>query len=250
MSGHLRTIVVGVDGSPHALEALGFAARLAQATGARLVAASVYEYRTPWLRLDSGDRALAIARQAAARARVGCDVRIAPAPSVAAGLRQLAAAESADLLVLGSRHRGHLGEALPGRVGHGLLSEPSCPIVLVAAGEPSRPLRHVGVLPGAEPDASRAVAVATGLALATGAELRIYEPREDFERAPSAAEDVAAGRLDALVVPDWPHGLAGRLRRRGRAVAHPPGRCVLVVAPARADAPARTSSAHEPAGAR
>jgi nucleotide-binding universal stress UspA family protein len=261
VNGQVRTIVVGVDGSERALEALGFAARLAQATGARLVVAGVYEYRSPWRRLGSGDRAMSIAREAAAAARAGCDIRIAPAPSVAAGLKEIAAAESADLLVVGSRHRGHLGEALPGRVGHGLLSDPPCPIVLVAVGERARLLRHVGVLPGDEQDGPRAVALAAALASATGAGLRIYEPRDgwpvyrsiaestgvrDVERAPSAADDVAAGRLDALVVPDWPHGLMGRLRPGGRPAPNPPGRCVLIVAPPRAHAPAAGAPAQLP----
>ena len=53
-----------------------------------------------------------------------CDERIVPAGSFPAGLNAATVSESADLIVLGSRHRGHLGEALPGRVGHGLLRAP------------------------------------------------------------------------------------------------------------------------------
>jgi len=145
-----------------------------------------------------------------------------PAASPAAGLEELARAEGADLLVIGSRHRGRLGEALPGEVGHGLLRSPSRPVVFVAPGEPARPLRHVGVLP----DGDRAVALGERLAAATHADLRVYAGED-------VAEDLAAGRLDALVVPDWPHGLMGRLRRRGRRARRPVGRCVLIVAPVR-----------------
>ncbi len=258
MDGEIGTILVGVDGSEQAREALAFAARLAPALRARLVVVCVYAYRPPFGRLGSGERALAIARAAAAGCAIRCDVRIAPANSVAAGLNAAAASEPADLIVLGSRHRGHLGEALPGRVGHGLLSDPSRPVALVAVGEPARPLRHVGVLPGDVQDGPRAVELASALAARTGARLRVYEPRDGWpayreiaeragvralERAASAADDVATGELDLLVVPDWPHGLAGRLRRRGRAVRDPSGRCVLAVVPPRVDAAARASAA-------
>ena len=119
-------------------------------------------------------------------------------------------------------------------------------MALVAVGEPARPLRYIGVLPGDEGAGPRAVARAAG----TAARLRVYEPGggweayrssaeragvREVERAGSAADDVAAGEVDALVVPDWPHGLAGRLRRRGRPARDPAGRCVLVIVPLRVE---------------
>jgi nucleotide-binding universal stress UspA family protein len=222
----LHTILVGVDGSDRAGEALAFAGRLAQATGAHLVAATVYASPPPWGRLGSGEQALDVAHEAVARAGVSCEARMVPAGSPAAGLNALALTLDADLVVIGSRHRGRLGEALPGGVGHGLLRAPSRPVVFVAQGEPVRPLRHVGVLPDGPADGHRAVALAERLAAAADAELRVYTGEV-------AAEDLAAGRLDALVVPDWPHGLIGRLRRRGRRAERPIGRCVLIVAPPR-----------------
>jgi nucleotide-binding universal stress UspA family protein len=225
----VNTILVGVDGSARAGEALALAGRLAQSAGARLIAASVYASRPPWGRLGSGERALAVAREACAAAPVHCVPRIVPAASPAAGLEQLARAEGADLVVIGSRHRGRLGEALPGEVGHGLLRSPSRPVMFVAQGEPARPLRHIGVLPDGE--RRRTVALGEGLAAASRADLRIYDGQ-------GAAEAVAGGRLDALVVPDWPHGLMGRLRRRGRPARRPAGRCVLIVAPPRVEAEA------------
>jgi nucleotide-binding universal stress UspA family protein len=225
----LHRILVGVDGSARSGEALAFAGRLAQATGARLVAGSVYASRPPWGRLGSGERAMAVARAAAAAVPVACEPRIIPAGSPAAGLDQLARSEHADLIVIGSRHRGGLGEALPGDVGHGLLRSPSRPVVFVAPGEPPRPLRHVGVLPEGEADGHRAIALGERIAAVAHADLQVY-------RGAGAAEALAAGRLDALVVPDWPHGLMGRLRRRGRPSRTPVGRCVLIVAPPRVEA--------------
>jgi len=229
VSERLHAILVGVDGSARGDEALAFADRLAKATGAHLVAATVYASPPPWGRLGSGEKALSVARSSAARAGVSCEVRMAPASSPAAGLEALARALDPDLLVIGSRHRGRLGEALPGEVGHGLLRSPSRPVVFVAQGEPERPLRHVGVLPDGAAEGRRAVALAERLAAAADAELRVYTGEV-------AADDVAAGRLDALVVPDWPHGLIGRLRRHGRPVDRPIGRCVLIVAPPRLEA--------------
>ena len=221
----LRTIVAGVDGSERSAEALAFAERLAQSAGAHLVAASVYSSRPPWGRLGSGDAARALARAAATAVAVPCSVRIAPAASPAQGLETVAAEEDADLIVIGSRHRGQLGEALPGDVGHRLLRDPSRPVLFVAPGEPVRALRHIGVLVTGE--GSQAAALGERLSAATHSELRIYQRGGG----PSAADDLAEGRLDALVVPDWPHGLLGRLRRRGRPARRPVGRCALVVAP-------------------
>jgi nucleotide-binding universal stress UspA family protein len=229
VTARVRTILVGVDGSTRASEALAFAARLAQATGARLVAASVYASRPPWSRLGSGERAMAVAREACAVAPVVCEPRIVPATSPAAGLEALARSEGADLVVIGSRHRGRLGEALPGEVGHGLLRSPTRPVIFVARGEPVRRLRHIGVLPDGE--RPRTMALGERLAAAAHAQVRVYD-------AESAAEAIAGDRVDALVVPDWPHGLMGRLRRRGRPSSRPGGHCVLVVAPPRVEAEA------------
>lgn len=246
-----QRILVGVDGSERSHEAARFAVQLADATGARVIIAAAYGFRVLGGRLESGERAAALTETAAriTGAR-NWTSRIVPALSPAAGLRSLAASEHADLLVLGSRHRGILGEALPGQVARGMLRDPPCAVAIVAPGTTARPIRHIGVLADPERGGTRAVGVAAGLAVGVSAALRLYQHTPPHRAARlstehgeivagagarlaadprSLADDLAADRLDVLVVPDWPHGLRGRLRRLGRRL--PTGTAVLVVAP-------------------
>lgn len=134
----MTTIIVGVDGTRRADAAVEFAVRVAGRTGARLVVASVYLFRALGGQMASGERARALAEGAARRCGgIPCQARVVPALTAADGLRQLADDERADLVVLGSRHRGWLGEALAGGVGRRLVRAASCPVALVRAVRPA-----------------------------------------------------------------------------------------------------------------
>jgi len=235
----LRTILVGVDGSERAVVAADFAARVAAASGARLIVASVYSFRTLGGRLESGERAAARAKDAARRAARGAvECRIAPALSPADGLREIASTEAVDLVVLGTRHRGRLGEALGGGVARRLLRDAMFPVALVpSAGRPVG-VQRIGVLPGGGADGARAVAVGRAWARDTAADVRVYGGGRRGKRLLS--DDLAGGRLDVLVVPAWPHGLAGRLRGQ---TPRRTGACVLVIVPPGAPLAARADAA-------
>jgi nucleotide-binding universal stress UspA family protein len=243
-----RTILVGVDGSRHAEAAVAFAGRLAAAARARLILASVYRFRPFASRLGSGSEAAEIATVAAQRVwPVHAECHIVPATSPAAGLRVLVVAERVDLVVLGSRHLGHLGEALPGRVAARLVHDCPCPVMVVPGGVAAGPIGSVGVVLEAGAAGERAVAFAASLAADVGAGLRLYARgvtdgtlRGSVALAEGAGaavtvagrsvgDDLGSGDLDVLVVPAWPHGLMGRIRRSAarRAV----DRCALVVVP-------------------
>ncbi|HET8755316.1 MAG TPA: universal stress protein [Solirubrobacteraceae bacterium] len=215
------TVLVGLDGSRRAHEALCFAERLCAQTGWRLVLVGIYPFRPLTGRIGSGDRAAAVLEAARAQIPGGCETHIAPALSAADGLRAVADMVHADLIVIGSRHRGRLGEALAGRTARALVRDGSYAIAIVPAGHRTRAIRNIGML-AEDTEAGRpARAMAAALARDGGASMTVHGGR--VPPSPSAATDIAAaseiadelalGELDVLIVPSWPHGLLGRLRR-------------------------------------
>jgi nucleotide-binding universal stress UspA family protein len=140
--GRMKTIVVGVDGSPGSQVAVEFAAREAAAHGATLRIVSAWE--VPATVLSSGEMAPDIYRtfeaearkmvsDAAARVRefessVACEERVVEGH---AGNTLLDEAESADLVVIGRRGHSSLTEFLLGSISHQVADHAKCPVVIV-----------------------------------------------------------------------------------------------------------------------
>jgi nucleotide-binding universal stress UspA family protein len=159
-----RTILIGYDGSAEADDALALGRLLAPPLGGELVAVCVGKQQA-----DAED-ALAGAK--------GDDLRRVPVASrsPAQGLFELATADGADLLVIGSSHHSGLGAVLAGSVGRGLLHGPPCPVALAPRGyreqEVDR-LRVLGVGYDATPGAERALDGAIELAQGAEATMRL-----------------------------------------------------------------------------
>lgn len=120
-----------------------------------------------------------------------------------ASLADLARSERVDLVVLGSTHRGSLGRVVPGAtVGH-LLGEAPCAVAVAPPGFGRPPdgdlgwrplsgnaedvgMRVVGVGFDGSRAAHRALDVATELALANGAALRVYAVARKYAHPPAA----------------------------------------------------------------
>jgi nucleotide-binding universal stress UspA family protein len=140
----VETVVVGVDGSEGALEALRFAIAEARRRGARLrvvtawhVPAMAYGavgFAPPYDprqlfregATDSLDRALEAVEDELAGIEVQRQVTEGQPVEVL-----LAAAQDADLLVVGSRGLGGFSGLLLGSVSHGCASRAPCPVVIV-----------------------------------------------------------------------------------------------------------------------
>ena len=138
----MKTIVVGVDGSPGSRVALEFAAREAAAHGATLRIVSAWE--VPPTVLSSGgaapgiyqsfeDEARRTVGDAAAQAgalepSVSCEERVVEGH---AGNALVDEAESADLVVIGRRGRGAFTELLLGSISHQVADHAKCPVVIV-----------------------------------------------------------------------------------------------------------------------
>lgn len=140
------TIVVGVDGSPAACRALGFAFEEARVHGVPLTTVCAWPRESPAMLsapfVDAGGlremaetrfgRLLAPWRERYPEVRV--EARFATGEP--AGLL-LAAGEAARLLVVGARGLGGIRSALLGSVSHAVLREAPCPVAVLHAPPPA-----------------------------------------------------------------------------------------------------------------
>jgi nucleotide-binding universal stress UspA family protein len=182
-----RTIIVGFDGSDHARDALALATLLSGVTGARLIGASVYDsgpdmraaYRTEWR-----EEMRRIAEEALAEVGEEAERVTLDRSSAARGLHDLAELEHADLIVVGSSHRGRVGRVLAGSVAERLLHGAPCGVAIAPAGFAARDtggLDAVAVGYDGSPQSKLALAGAAELARAARASIRILavvEPPE------------------------------------------------------------------------
>jgi len=103
-------------------------------------------------------------------------VRITANPSPAHALHDLASAEHAELIVVGSSHTGRLGRVAPGSTAERLLHGAPCAVALVPRGyhtHTEQPIERIGVAYDGSDEATAALAAAVELARAFSAELEI-----------------------------------------------------------------------------
>jgi nucleotide-binding universal stress UspA family protein len=139
-------IVVGVDGSPSSVDALRWALRQAELTGADVDAVTAWEMQPVfgWALVvpDENSERLARTVQADCVRRVLDDTHslgVELHRSVIQGPPAQVlptAAEGAQLLVVGTRGHGPLVEALLGSVGQRCVHRVACPVVIVHHEEP------------------------------------------------------------------------------------------------------------------
>jgi nucleotide-binding universal stress UspA family protein len=129
-----RKIVVGWNGTAEARDALALAAHL-RAPDGTITAACVYP-DPGGVRARAGDRGIIeAAAETAAEARGDTEqdwlsTRAVPGHSPAHGLHTLIEHEGADLVVVGSSHRGKLGQVTGGSGAHRLLTGSPCPVAV------------------------------------------------------------------------------------------------------------------------
>jgi len=163
-----RTIVVGCDGSDHGLAAARFAAWLAGRVDARLIVAAAYAH-TAHVRTDVGaeegeERADAEAAAHACVAAVGGVPLVASGNSLAAALHDVARAEDAALLVVGTSERRRIAGTQPGSVTERVLRHSPCPVAVVPPSKADGGVRRLGVAMDDEPPARAALTAARSLA--------------------------------------------------------------------------------------
>jgi len=139
----MKTIVVGVDGSKHAEDALEFAAEEASLRGARLLIVCAWEssamiapmgagYTAEFLEafIDSAESIVraAVARVAELQPSVACEGKSAQGHPAEVLLKE---AEQADMIVVGNRGHGEFVGLLLGSVTQHVVHHAHCPVVVV-----------------------------------------------------------------------------------------------------------------------
>jgi nucleotide-binding universal stress UspA family protein len=175
-------ILAGADGTDSGLDAVAFAARLAGAVGPPLVVVCVSpeQVQLAGVEAEADVRRHAAAILEAAREVVGdlpAEFRTLSSTSPARGLAELAEAEGAEAVVVGSTNRGAIGRVVSGSTAERLLHGSGCPVAVAPRGyrrHRPEPLRAVGAAFTDTPDGHEAVRVAADLAARAGLALTVY----------------------------------------------------------------------------
>src|SRR5215213_3206565 len=179
-----RKILVGYDDSDQAKDALALGKQIADASGAQLVVAGVFQFDPIWGGFDQHfrDAEAEYARKIEAAAKaVDAESEAVPSSSPARGLHELAEELEADLIVVGSAHHGRVGQMLAGSVGAALLHGSPCAVGIAPGGYRDRSghgMTAVAIGFDGSAESSLALVAAKQLASATGAKLRLVSVAE------------------------------------------------------------------------
>jgi nucleotide-binding universal stress UspA family protein len=177
-------ILIGHDGSPHADDALALGRVLSELTGAELILARVVPWEPLALRAvpvpemkqryEEEERA-ALAQLQRVADEAGAGAEAGPGESAAQGLQLLAEELEPDVVVVGSSHRGRLGQVLAGNVGLRLLNGLDRPLAVAPAGyaENAGDVGSIGVGFDATPESRAALRTAAELAQVANAKIRV-----------------------------------------------------------------------------
>lgn len=138
-----KKMLLATDGSPDAKKALEYARDLAVRDDAQVIVVYAFEPLPPFVDRSGRDELVRshtmegeqVANEAAQelqKAGVEVIVEIREGPAADAILR-VAEARQPDLIVMGSRGRGHLASLLLGNVSHRVLAHAQVPVLIVRA---------------------------------------------------------------------------------------------------------------------
>lgn len=202
-----HVIVAGYDGTPSSKAAVDLAVLLAEPNDARVITVTGYE--TPFPSLGHGGSiATDAVRTERARHEASAILTDIRAPNVervtqpgtpARALCTVAELEDADLIVVGTTHRGRLGRIVPGSTAEQLLQGSPCAIAVAPAEQLGRGIRVVAVAYDRQAESLEALRAAQELARDHDAELRILAvdepPRTAMDEAVLVAHDEERARL-------------------------------------------------------
>ena len=172
----MTTIVIGFDGSSESRDALHLGSAMGHAIDADLIVATASNPR-----VDLGGSEAEVFAGIFNRARQELPhrefaMRELRDGGAVGGLKDLAASEQADFIVIGSTHRGQLGRVVPGSVGERLLSGAPCPVAVAPRGYANTDHFGLGLIGAAfdgSPESDIALQYAFALAKRLDSMLRI-----------------------------------------------------------------------------
>lgn len=178
-----KNVLVGVDGSPNARDALALASRLTDTDG-KTTLAHVYPgdlHRlhaiTSGMPAKEAKASIELLERERAAAELSADLVSVVAASPGSGLHRQAEEQHAEVIVVGSCSRGAFGRAMLGDDTRAALNGAPCAVAIAArgyAGHPT-PIARVGVAYNDSPEGRAALEVARVIAAPTKAELRAIE---------------------------------------------------------------------------
>jgi nucleotide-binding universal stress UspA family protein len=174
-------LLVGYDGSEQSRDALALTHLLAPLTGWRVVAVAVITLapiEATWMEYERirGEEVERLGREVEAGLEgLEVEFRDVLSPSPAREIHNAAAEVGAEMIVLGSTHRGAIGRVLPGSVADRLLSAAPCPVAVAPRGYRDRhpQIRSIAVAYDDSPEAELALATAASLVASAGGGLRV-----------------------------------------------------------------------------
>jgi nucleotide-binding universal stress UspA family protein len=200
----MRKVVVGDDGGPGGRDALALARALAPE--AELVLAGVYPHELlpghddlpGYDELLRRDTIAALQRTRDEAGVTGARIAALGDRSCAHGLQRFVTGEGADLLVVGTSHRGPVGRNLLGDVARGALLGAPCAVAVAPRSFEGAAPRSVGLAFDDSAEARAALAVAADLARRHDARLIVrYIVEEDLLARYAAILDIGAIYEDA-----------------------------------------------------
>jgi nucleotide-binding universal stress UspA family protein len=219
-----RTIVIGFDGSEESRDALELGGRLARLEDARALVVACFAHSPTEIGEEAFESRLAEDSgplfDEARRTLEGIDASTLAlgTSSAAQALHDVAEAEQAEAIVLGSTHRGAVGRIMPGSVGERLLDGAPCSVVVAPRGFARG--QHfgfgvIGVAYDGTEESKIALAEGRRLAVGLGGTLRLIRAvapassaqrrEEDRRRLEQEAGPVGAGvDVEAMLVDGGP----------------------------------------------
>lgn len=184
----MRKIIVGFDGSEESHDGLALARLLAAGTGSEVIIAAAFGSMLAGPGVDLGvlqhDYFESVFEKAAkALGSSSFERRELRDSSAPQGLARLAESEDADLIAVGSAHRGTVGRVLFGSVGERLLYGGPCPIAIAPrgyVGTQNLGKGVIGVAYDGSAESRRALHAAGGLAALLGSRLRLVTVVDDY----------------------------------------------------------------------